>query len=182
MQCYQSSGEDGAASGNESGGEAGTKEEEPREMTLDEYKAMQQQSRVKPEFKVRKAGEGVNDEQWKKTYVLKKKEVSEDEVEESDDEEEEEEHHGKSKIVLNIDFQFTDSPMRGGRGRGRGRGGVGGRGGRGGMSGRGGRGGPVGGGGGGYGGGYNRGARAAPRPAAPKMDDEGDFPSLKGAK
>lgn len=168
-------------SGNESGGDAPKEDDEPREMTLDEYKAMQQQNRIKPEFKLRKAGEGENSSQWKETYILKKKIVdSEDEEEES--EEEEEEHHGKRKMVLDIDFQFSDSPMRG-RGRGRGRGGLGsGRGGRGAMGGsdRGGRGAPMGGRGGM--GGYSRGARSSGRPEAPKMDDEGDFPSLKGGK
>lgn len=165
------SGEEGAASGaEESSGEAGPKEdEEPQEMTLDEYRAQQKQVRSKPSFNVRKAGEGENNSQWKKTYVLKKK------VDESDDEEElsdgEEEHHGKKKTVLNIDFQFADSPMRG-RGRGRGRGNMGGRGGRGMGGGRGGGGGM----------GYGRGGRSSGpgRQVAPKMDDEGDFPSLKG--
>ena len=128
--------DDAAASGNESGAEALPKEdEEPKEMTLDEYKAMQRQTRVKPEFKIRKAGEGENSAQWKKTYILKKKiEESDDEEDESDDEEEV--HQPKRKTVLDIEFQFNDSPMRGGRGRGRGgRGGPGGRGGRGGMGG-----------------------------------------------
>lgn len=161
-------------------------------MTLDEYKAMQRQTRVKPEFKIRKAGEGENSAQWKKTYILKKKiEESDDEEDESDDEEEV--HQPKRKTVLDIEFQFNDSPMRGGRGRGRGgRGGPGGRGGRGGMGG----GDRMGGGGGGGGRGdrmgggdrmgprgggmaYSRGARAMGRQQAPKMDDEGDFPTLK---
>ncbi len=55
-------------------------------MTLDEWRALQGAISKKPDtnLNLRKAGEGVDDKQWKKTYVLKKK------VGESDDEEEEE--------------------------------------------------------------------------------------------
>ncbi|KAK3882722.1 hypothetical protein Pcinc_012928 [Petrolisthes cinctipes] len=160
--------------------EAAKEDESARVMTLDEWKAMQG-ARNKPAFNIRRAGEGENQAQWKKTYILKKK------IEESDEEEEEEEeeevHHGRKKVVLPIDFQFADSPARG-RGRGRGRGGPGrgrgdmrgGRGGGGDRGERGGRGGERGGGRGGERGG--RGGRGAPRQEAPKMDDERDFPSL----
>ena len=61
-------------------------EEEPKEMTLDEYKAMQRESRTQQQFKLRKAGEGVDNAQWKKTYVLKKAKDEHDEEEEEDDE------------------------------------------------------------------------------------------------
>ena len=64
-------------------------DEGPREMTLDEYRAMQ--STLNPKntgFNIRKAGEGVDDKQWKKMYVLKKKPTDEnsdeDEYEVSD--------------------------------------------------------------------------------------------------
>jgi plasminogen activator inhibitor 1 RNA-binding protein len=59
-------------------------EPEPVVMTLDEYKAQQKSKTVRKDFNLRKAGEGCDDKQWKKTYVLKKK------VEEEEDEEEEE--------------------------------------------------------------------------------------------
>ncbi|XP_045585039.1 SERPINE1 mRNA-binding protein 1 isoform X2 [Procambarus clarkii] len=148
-----------------------------KEMTLDEWKAMQG-ARNKPAFNIRRPGEGENTAQWKKTYILKKK-VEEDSDEEEEDEEEEV-HHGRRKVLLDIDFQFADSPGRG-RGRGRGRGGPGrgrggdrmerggGRGGGGMERGRGerGRGGPG-----------SRGGRGMSRQEAPKMDDERDFPSL----
>lgn len=166
--------EGGATSEGESGKEDAPKEdEEPKEMTLDEYKAMQKAARVKPEFKLRKAGEGENTNQWKKTYVLKKKEESDDEEESSGEEEvgEEDDHHNKKKYILDIDFQFNDSPGRGGRGRGRGRGGMG-------RGGRGGERGSRGAGRGGYGG---RGGRNM-KQEAPKMDDECDFPTLKLGK
>lgn len=57
-------------------------EPEPAQMTLDEYKAQQQKHRAQAEFNLRKAGEGVDNKQWKKTYVLKKKVESEEESDE----------------------------------------------------------------------------------------------------
>lgn len=125
-------------------------------MTLDEWKALQK--RDKPVFKTRRAGEGENSNQWKKTYVLKKK-IDDEESEEEEESSDEEEIQGRNKkVLLPIDFQFSDAPIRG-RGRGRGRGGPGR--GRGMGRGRGGR----------YQGGPHR-------QEAPKMDDERDFPSL----
>jgi len=146
--------------------------EEPQEMTLSEYKALLKAKRNKPEVNVRKAGEGENTEQWKSTFVLKKKddvkeklekklrEKSTDSSEDEKDDKEEKTTSARTKtILMDIDFHFSDSPMRG-RGRGRGRGGMG----RG--MGRGGR---------GRGGNFAR----TREQQAPKMDDEGDFPSLK---
>ncbi len=69
--------------------EAEPEPEGPKEMTLDEWKALQGAITKKPEtnLNLRKAGEGVDDKQWKKTYVLKKKvgESEDDEEEESDE-------------------------------------------------------------------------------------------------
>lgn len=47
-------------------------EEEPQELTLDEWKALQK-SRSKPQYNLRKAGEGEDPSQWKKMYALDKK-------------------------------------------------------------------------------------------------------------
>lgn len=72
------------------GGEGeGVAEEDkgPREMTLDEWKAMQKESKMKAAFKLRKAGEGVDLSQWKKGVAYTKKKEEEDE----DDEDEEDE-------------------------------------------------------------------------------------------
>jgi len=153
-------------------------EEEEKEMTLAEYKALQAQ-RNAPQYKTRNAGEGCDDAQWKKTYELKKK------VEQQDDESEEEsEEEEEQSRKINIDITFSDQPRRGGRG-GRGRGGrgrgdfEGGRGGRGGRDRdfdgprRGGR-------GGGFGqprgrGGERGGGR---KEAVPNTEDEREFPSL----
>ena len=46
-------------------------------MTLDEWKALQEQFKPKKaDFKIRRAGEGVDDAQWGDMVALKKKEVS----------------------------------------------------------------------------------------------------------
>ena len=47
------------------------KEEGPKEMTLDEWKAIQNKDRAKVEFNIRKPNEGA-DGQWKKGFVLHK--------------------------------------------------------------------------------------------------------------
>jgi len=158
-------------SGEESANEATKEADEPQEMTLSEYKALQKAKRSKPEFKKRQAGEGENKDQWKNSYALERKEKvvekkerktkDKDSDESSDDEKEAVVHGGKSKTVLDIDFQFSDSPMRGGRGRGRGGRGMGGRGGR------------------GRGGNQDRGYTKDKAREAPKFDDAAAFPSLK---
>lgn len=51
-------------------------EEEPKELTLDEWKA-QRAGRVKPQYNIRKAGEGEDPSQWKKMFELRKKEKEE---------------------------------------------------------------------------------------------------------
>jgi len=106
----------------ETGEEAVPAEEEPQELTLDEWKALQK-SRSKPQYNLRKAGEGEDPSQWKKMYALDKKK------EELENEEEEEEEYdvsaeypqrvGRLKHVLDIEVVFGDN-RRGGRGRGRG--------------------------------------------------------------
>lgn len=52
-------------------------EEEPKELTLDEWKA-QRAGRQKPQFNIRKAGEGEDPSQWKKMYELNKKKAGEE--------------------------------------------------------------------------------------------------------
>lgn len=178
--------------------------EEPVEYTLDEWKAKHGE-RKKPEFNIRQAGEGEDNAQWKKTFVLEKKKLAEEEEEEEEEiidvAAEFPQRVGRQKF-LNIDIRFADS-RTGGRGRGEGRGGprgagMGGRG-RGfeGGDSRGFRdaegGAPRGGYRGGYRGGRGgegRSAQSAPStrgtyaqrgpqtPMAPKVDDEKDFPAL----
>lgn len=64
---------------NENETEAAPVEEEPKELTLDEWKA-QRAGRLKPQYNIRKAGEGEDPSQWKKMYELNKKKDGEDEV------------------------------------------------------------------------------------------------------
>ncbi|XP_056277071.1 plasminogen activator inhibitor 1 RNA-binding protein isoform X2 [Pseudoliparis swirei] len=177
------------------------KNEGPKEMTLDEWKAMQDKERTKVEFNIRKPNEGA-DSQWKKGYVLHKSksedrpvgaliDVAEPEAEPTpvfnklgtpDDSTD---HHFRkpaNDITSQLEINFGDLG-RPGRGRGGARGGRGGRGGGGGGGGAGGAGGGGGGGGGGGAGG-SRPARGGGRPekasgvSVPNVDDPEAFPAL----
>lgn len=142
-------------------------DEEPRELTLDEYKALRNAQRTQPQYNLRKAGEGEDLTQWKKLVPLeKKKEATGEEGEDTDDEYDLADYPqrvGRQKRVLGIEFTFNDMSRRGAPGgRGRGRGGRG----------RGGRGPPR-----------EEPAPVEERPqprqsAPPKVDDSKDFPSL----
>ncbi|XP_047442371.1 SERPINE1 mRNA binding protein 1a isoform X4 [Mugil cephalus] len=157
------------------------KEEGPKEMTLDEWKAMQDKERSKVEFNIRKANEGAD---WNKGFVLhkskaddKKGDLIEPEIEEPkvDDE-----HHFRkpaNDITSQLEINFGDLG-RPGRGRGGPRGGRGGRG-----RGAGGPGGPGAAGGGGAGAGEStrpvRGGRTDRSSASvPNVDDPEAFPAL----
>ncbi|KAK3586341.1 hypothetical protein CHS0354_038321 [Potamilus streckersoni] len=134
----------------------------PKQMTLDEWKKMQEKNRMKSRFNIRRPGEGEDNPQWKKGHEYRKSELEEDDEEENEedeaeeevDEEEEEEEDRNKQIINNIKFTFSDSPRRG-------RGGRRPRGPRGGMGGR----------------GSGRGDRKA-KEVAPRFDDEKDFPRL----
>jgi len=150
-------------------------------MTLDEYKALQSQTKAAAEFNVRRAGEGVDDAQWGTMVALKKKDESSDESEDEendnakDDDAEKKAEKKAKKKVLDIKFEFADPPQRGGRGRGFG----GGRGGRGRGEGRGrGRGEGRGRGGGG---GEGRGSAPPKGDTIMEIDNQKEFPSLGGA-
>ncbi|OAD58968.1 Plasminogen activator inhibitor 1 RNA-binding protein [Eufriesea mexicana] len=150
-------------------------EEESRELTLDEWKALRN-NRVKPQYNLRKAGEGEDLTRWKKMYALERKKEGADE----EDEEEEEydaaaeypQRVGRQKRVLGIEIQFSDY-RRGSGGRGRGRG----RGERANGRGFGNRGAPR---DGDTRGPASQSEQRSPRGRqnAPKVDDENDFPSL----
>ncbi|XP_054714219.1 plasminogen activator inhibitor 1 RNA-binding protein-like [Uloborus diversus] len=176
----------------EEGGD-NTKENEPveesvedvvKQMTLDEWKKEQEAKRIVPKYNLRKPGEGEDDKQWKKGYVLKKKPKEEDEDQDEDDEDDDDyARKGQQRQLLDIQINFSDE-RRGSRGRGRG--------GRGGIRGGGGRdSGPrdfrEDRGRGGRGAGRDRGDREPPRgkqpgqQSAPRVDDFNDFPSLVNA-
>ncbi|KAL9894889.1 LOW QUALITY PROTEIN: SERPINE1 mRNA-binding protein 1-like [Glossina fuscipes fuscipes] len=108
-------------------------EEEVKELTLDEWKAQQQQ-RAKPQFNIHKAGEGEDTSPWKKMIVLnnnkKKENESEEELEFEYDPAMYPQRVGRQQRILDIQFNFNDGRRIGsgfgGRGRGGGRGGGGG--------------------------------------------------------
>ncbi|XP_029904838.1 SERPINE1 mRNA-binding protein 1 isoform X2 [Myripristis murdjan] len=111
------------------------KEEGPKEMTLDEWKAMQCKERAKVEFNIRKANEGA---EWNKGYVLHKSKTDDDkkgalidtEGDEASKVHAEDEHHFRkpaNDITSQLEINFGDLG-RPGRGRGGPRGGRGGRG------------------------------------------------------
>ncbi|XP_071372857.1 SERPINE1 mRNA-binding protein 1-like isoform X2 [Centroberyx affinis] len=109
------------------------KDEGPKEMTLDEWKAMQDKERAKVEFNIRKPNEGA-DSQWKKGYVLHKSKSEDGNAEDAGD------HHFRkpaNDITSQLEINFGDLG-RPGRGRGGARGGRGGRGGGGSRPARGG--------------------------------------------
>ncbi|XP_022068685.2 plasminogen activator inhibitor 1 RNA-binding protein isoform X2 [Acanthochromis polyacanthus] len=131
------------------------KNEGPREMTLDEWKAMQDKERTKVEFNIRKPNEGA-DSQWKKGYVLHKSKSEDrpvgaliDAAETEADShtlyhkgtaDESSDHHFRkpaNDITSQLEINFGDLG-RPGRGRGGARGGRGGRGGGGSRTARGG--------------------------------------------
>ncbi|XP_057595166.1 LOW QUALITY PROTEIN: plasminogen activator inhibitor 1 RNA-binding protein-like [Hippopotamus amphibius kiboko] len=100
------------------------KEEGPKEMTLDEWKAIQNKDRAKVEFNIRKPNEGA-DGQWKKEFVLHKSKSEEAHAEDSVMD-----HHFRkpaNDITSQLEINFGDlgCPGHGGRGGrgGRGRGG-----------------------------------------------------------
>ncbi|MCP6116784.1 hypothetical protein NL387_26205, partial [Klebsiella pneumoniae] len=95
-------------------------EEEPRELTLDEYKALRNAQRTAPQYNLRKAGEGEDLSQWKNLVLLERKK----EGDRGDDEETDEEYDladypqrvGRQKRLLGIEFTFSDGARRGGVG------------------------------------------------------------------
>ncbi|XP_056115613.1 SERPINE1 mRNA binding protein 1a isoform X2 [Rhinichthys klamathensis goyatoka] len=98
------------------------KEEGPKEMTLDEYKALQDKERAKVEFNIRKANEGTD---WKKGYVLHKSKA-----EDASGDDAAEDHSFRrpaNDITSQLEINFGDLG-RPGRGRGGPRGGRGARG------------------------------------------------------
>ena len=56
-------------------------EETVKELTLEEYRKIEEEKRFKSNLKLRKAGEGEDSKQWKKTFLLPKTKEEEEEVE-----------------------------------------------------------------------------------------------------
>ncbi|XP_068599178.1 SERPINE1 mRNA-binding protein 1 isoform X3 [Brachionichthys hirsutus] len=107
------------------------KDEGPKEMTLDEWKAMQDKERTKVEFNIRKVKE---DDDWNKGFVLRKSKAEEKKIDLIEPEGDEPKlddvpHFRKSTndITSKLEINFGEA-SRPGRGRGGPRGGRGGRG------------------------------------------------------
>ncbi|XP_022219424.1 plasminogen activator inhibitor 1 RNA-binding protein [Drosophila obscura] len=83
-------------------------EDESKQMTLDEWKALRDK-RVKPNFNLRKAGEGADNSEWKKMTILsKKKEInSEDNFEY--DPSMYPQRVGRLQHVVDIQYNFNDA-------------------------------------------------------------------------
>jgi plasminogen activator inhibitor 1 RNA-binding protein len=86
--------------------------EEPKEMTLDEYKAQRRAQLLQPQYNIRKAGEGEDDPKWDNMKKLDKKTEESTALKKDDGKKDE----GKKKQVLDIEFHFNDG-RRGGLGR-----------------------------------------------------------------
>ncbi|EDV93884.1 plasminogen activator inhibitor 1 RNA-binding protein [Drosophila grimshawi] len=103
---------------NEQSGEATNnlvEDEEAKQMTLDEWKALKDQ-RAKPNYNLRKAGEGVDNSEWKKMIVLSKKKG----IGTEDDDEELEfdasmypQRVGRLQRIVDIQFNFNDGRKSG---------------------------------------------------------------------
>lgn len=159
---------------------------EPKVLTLDEYKAQQELKRAKPQYNIRKAGEGEDlSPQWEKMVALKKASKKTDEEEFEYDPSLYPQRVGRLQRIVDIQFNFNDGRRGGGAGSGPGgrfrnkKPGVGGNAPGGGTP-------PVGGGGAVTGGGnttenvkFTRTKREVKREQnAPKVDDVRQFPTL----
>ncbi|XP_026069280.1 plasminogen activator inhibitor 1 RNA-binding protein-like isoform X1 [Carassius auratus] len=98
------------------------KEEGPKEMTLDEWKAQQNKERAKVEFNIRKANEGAD---WNKGYVLHKSKADDSSADDASGDHQSRKPANDITSQLEINFGDLGRP---GRGRGGPRGGRGGRG------------------------------------------------------
>uniref|UniRef100_A0A8C4QTV6 SERPINE1 mRNA binding protein 1b n=1 Tax=Eptatretus burgeri TaxID=7764 RepID=A0A8C4QTV6_EPTBU len=141
-------------------------EDGAKQMTLDEWKAMQEKVRVKAAFNIRKPGEGCDSQQWGKAYMVQKtkfkNEIPSGLIGE---------HHVRrpaNDITSQLEINFGEQSRRGrgGRGAGMGRG-------RGMVESRGGR--AV------ARGGFGRGERMNTA-SAPNFDDPEAFPALGDAR
>ncbi|KAH8295270.1 hypothetical protein KR018_009452 [Drosophila ironensis] len=88
-------------------------EDESKQMTLDEWKALRDQ-RAKPNYNLRKAGEGVDNSEWKKMIVLSKKKESNSEDELEYDPSLYPQRVGRLQRIVDIQFNFNDGRKPGG--------------------------------------------------------------------
>lgn len=101
-------------SANEQSGEPtnNLEEDESKQMTLDEWKALKDQ-RAKPSYNLRKAGEGVDNSEWKKMTVLSKKKGADIEDELEYDPSMYPQRVGRIQRLVDIQFNFNDGRKSG---------------------------------------------------------------------
>ncbi|EDW66472.2 intracellular hyaluronan-binding protein 4 isoform X2 [Drosophila virilis] len=87
-------------------------EDESKQMTLDEWKALKDQ-RAKPNYNLRKAGEGVDNSEWKKMTVLSKKKGLDIEDELEYDPSMYPQRVGRLQRIVDIQFNFNDARKSG---------------------------------------------------------------------
>uniref|UniRef100_A0A1L8DI17 Putative mrna binding protein n=1 Tax=Nyssomyia neivai TaxID=330878 RepID=A0A1L8DI17_9DIPT len=92
-------------------------EEETKELTLDEYKAMRAVKSKPPQYNLRKAGEGEDVNQWKSMVALEAKRSSADE-DGDNDATSFQQRATRQKHILDIEFHFNDGRRTGQMGRG----------------------------------------------------------------
>ncbi|KAH8330304.1 hypothetical protein KR067_000984, partial [Drosophila pandora] len=88
-------------------------EDDSKQMTLDEWKALRDQ-RAKPNYNLRKAGEGVDNSEWKKMVVLSKKKENNSEDEMEYDPSLYPQRVGRLQRIVDIQFNFNDGRKAGG--------------------------------------------------------------------
>ncbi|KAH8417111.1 hypothetical protein KR222_003671, partial [Zaprionus bogoriensis] len=104
---------DDSANENSGGDLANTLEEDDsKQMTLDEWKALKEQ-RAKPNYNLRKAGEGVDNSEWKKMTVLSKKKEQDTEDEYEYDPSMYPQRVGRLQRIVDIQFNFNDGRKTG---------------------------------------------------------------------
>lgn len=87
-------------------------EDDSKQMTLDEWKALKEQ-RAKPNYNLRKAGEGVENAEWKKMVVLGKKKNLDNEDELEFDPSMYPQRVGRLQRIVDIKFNFNDGRKSG---------------------------------------------------------------------
>ncbi|XP_017143769.1 plasminogen activator inhibitor 1 RNA-binding protein isoform X1 [Drosophila miranda] len=93
--------------------------DESKQMTLDEWKALRDK-RVKPNFNLRKAGEGVDNSEWKNMIILSKKREINSEDNFEYDPSMYPQRVGRLQHVVDIQYNFNDARRVGFRGPQRG--------------------------------------------------------------
>ncbi|XP_025831751.1 plasminogen activator inhibitor 1 RNA-binding protein-like [Agrilus planipennis] len=94
--------------------------EEPLELTLDEWKAQREAqlaNRNRPQYNIRKAGEGEDPNKWKEMYELRRKDEENDFDEGEYDPNKYPQRVGRQRYLLDIEIHFNNERRSGGPSR-----------------------------------------------------------------